>query len=770
MVSAPSGPAFRDAAPPADELLQRAARQLGGGDLHGYLEVFGLLGAIGDVHARYWTGVQLVELGLEARAAALPESLTALLQASATGALGLLEREPCEPRLLQRAGALLAGLGSPDASEALLEAARRLDPRLGGLPDGLREQADRVSPELRARALEVAARAQPAQGLRLSLCMIVRDEQEMLPRCLEAVAGAVDEIVIVDTGSRDETIEIACAFGARVIERPWTGSFADARNASFDAATGDWLLYLDADEVLVREDAELLRSLTGRTWREAFYLSETSYTGSGDRGSAVVHNALRMFRNRPEYRFEGRLHEQIAHRLPGYLPERLEAVDVRVEHFGYLDAVREARGKSRRNIALLQMQMAEGEPTPFLRFNLGCEHAAAGERAAALEQFERAWQALAGDPDRDSHKYVPALLGRLVKALRLCGRLEDARARAEQGLELFADFTDLAFEQALVARALGERERAIELCERCLEMGDAPRRYTATVGAGSHLPMLEMAELRREQGDIAAATELLERCVSEHPQFLEARFLLATALYEAGHSSAAEAQFTDLLARQPNSGRARVALAETLLAQGRYVDAAAEAAKLPIDDPLAATACTTELFACIAGAELSGVPAALARARDAGMPAGELALFAAWEQLLRTGETEIELGREAVAQLAVMLEALLRVQDFDAFEKLLGLLERCPVEERERRELLAEMYMRRGFAASAAEEWMSVCRSEPDTRALVGLARVAAVRGMPREAGEFAAAALAGDPENEIAAGLLVQVRADASSFRGPRR
>ncbi|MGH2863632.1 MAG: glycosyltransferase, partial [Solirubrobacteraceae bacterium] len=598
----------------------------------------------------------------------------------------------------------------------------------------------------------------------LSLCMIVRDEQEMLPRCLEAVAAAVDEIVIVDTGSTDATTEIARSFGARVIERAWTGSFADARNASFDAAGGDWLMYLDADEVLVREDAQQLRSLTARTWREAFYLRETSYTGDAEAGSAVAHSALRVFRNRPEYRFEGRLHEQIAHRLPGYLPERFEAVDIRVEHFGYLGVVREVRGKSRRNIELLRLQLAEGEPTPFLRFNLGCEQMAAGERAAALEQFEQAWQALAGDPARASHKFLPALLSRLVKTLRLCGRTDDALARARQGLELFPDFTDLVFEQALIARVLGERERAIECCERCLAMGEAPRRYTATIGAGSCLPMLELAELRREQGEIASAIELLERCVHEHPRFLQARFLLATALYEAGQSSAAEAQFRQVLARQPRSGRARVALAETLLAQRRYEQAAAEAAELAVDDPLAAIACRTELFARIAGAAPDRVPAALERAGAAGVPAGEIALFAAWEQLARTGDTRIEVGREAVAQLTVMLEALLRVQDFVAFEKLLGLLERSPVEERERRELLAAMYLRRGFAASAAEEWMSVCRGEPDTRALIGLARVAAVRGMAREAGEFAAAALVGDPENELAAELLAHAHADAGA------
>ena len=104
-----------------------------------------------------------------------------------------------------------------------------------------------------------------------------------------------------------------------------------------------------------------------------------------------------------------------------------------------------------------------------------------------------------------------------------------------------------------------------------------------------------------------------------------------------------------------------------------------------------------------------------------------------------------------------MLEALLRVQDFDAFELLLGLLGRAPLEERERRDLLAEMYLRRGFAASAAKEWMTICREEPDAGALMGLARVAVVRGMSREAGIFADAALMHDPDNEAAASMLAR-------------
>jgi tetratricopeptide (TPR) repeat protein len=802
------GSAPQDAADAASELPARARRLLAADDLDGYRRLFERVEPIADPHRRYWAGMGVVEQGLAACASSAPPRLPALLVAIAAGALELLEREPSEPALLNYAGVALHELWSLDAAEAMFIAAKRLDPQLDALERDLEALAVRrglqrgsgarpplrgALPDLRRRALEIAARAQPAQGLRLSLCMIVRDEQEMLPRCLAAVAGAVEEIVVVDTGSTDATMEIARSFGARVIEREWTGSFAEARNVSFDAASGDWLMYLDADEVLVREDAELLRSLTGRTWREAFYLSETNYTGDLEAGGAVAHNALRVFRNRPEYRFEGRLHEQIAHRLPGYLPERVEASGVRVEHYGYLGVVREQRQKSRRNIELLRLQQAEGQETPFLRYNLGCEHAAAGEHAAALSELERAWELLQGLPDRESARFAPALLSRLVKTLRLCERPREAFARAEDGRERFPDFTDLVLEQALAAIALGRRERAIELCERCIEMGDAPRHYTATVGAGSHLPRLYLAELRRAGGELEQAIEQLELCLREHPRFIDAvlpyagallaggaepdavvsrlerltpkpvpaaRFMLGTALFEHGASAAGEAQFRLVLARQPHSGRARVALAEALLAQRRYGEAASEAAVVASDDPLAAIACRTELFARIVEGEAAGVAGALERARAAGMAREELDLFTAWRQLAGSGASAVEISREAVPLLATMLEALLRVHDFKAFEVLLGVLQRAPMGERERRELLAEMYMRRGFAASAAEQWMAVCRQEPDVRALVGLARVAAARGMPREAGDFAAAALSRDPRSEAAASLLSRASA----------
>jgi glycosyltransferase involved in cell wall biosynthesis len=798
----------------------QAAACLDRHDLDGYAALFAQAGEIADVHARYATRTKLVEAALRAGQAVDRARVPAIYLAAARATIALLEDEPREPVLLNYAGVLLYELWSLDAAAALFAAARRLDPELANVQRNLDEVARRrkgaVSPafpraiavaltELARRARRVADRARPAEGERLSLCMIVKDEEEMLPRCLAAAAPAVDEIVIVDTGSSDRTIEIAREYGATVIERAWTGSFADARNVSFDAATGDWLMFLDADEVLVEQDVERLRALRGKTWREAFYLTEISYTGELGDGTAATHTALRVFRARPEYRFSGSLHEQIAETLPLHLPERIEATDIRIEHFGYLGAVRDAKEKSRRNIELLLKQRDEDPPAqsnPFLHFNLGSEYGAVGDAESALAEFERAWELIVNDPQGRTWGFMPALVSRLVRALRIRGRYEDCIARGAEGLARYPGFTDIVFEQAGATLALGDVDGALRLYRECIAMGDAPSKYTATVGMGTFLPTIAIAEIHHARGETAEAVALLDDCLGEYPGFfglvlpfaaalladgvgpdevvarVEARvaqltptvrFMLGTALYEAGRAEAAEAQYRLLLETQPSSGYARVALAEALLSQRRWADAVAAAAELADDDPHAVAARRSELFALLVEDDVEVARGVLARAAVAGMPGGELAFFGAWADVTspaggcsRSPEGETRrpaLPIDAVAPLATALEALLRVQEVDVFGLLVDLLDGCPIPSRERRELLAGMYLRRGFLASAAEEWLGVCQADPrDVRGLVGLAQVAAAQGMTDDAIEFAREACALDAGDRRATRLLARL------------
>jgi glycosyltransferase involved in cell wall biosynthesis/Tfp pilus assembly protein PilF len=764
------------------------------GDLASYGRLFEQAALHEDVHRRYRARTALLEQGFAIAGRVRAGRARQIYPQIARQAVALLDHDPLEPVILNFAGVAFYELWSLEAAQALFEAALRLDPNLPHGRANLAATAERrrkLGPQsarqaasvtgLEARARKIAQAAAPASGLRLSLCMIVRDEEEMLPRCLAAVAGAVDEIIVVDTGSQDRTIEIAREFGARVIEFAWTGSFSEARNVSFDAAGGDWLMYLDADEVLVADDIEKLRALTTHTWREAFYLVETNFTGEITDGTAVTHNALRVFRNRPEYRFEGRLHEQIGQRLPGYLPERIEQTSVRVEHYGYLGVVRDAKEKSRRNIELLRAQQAESPPSAFLHFNLGSEYAAAGDADAALAEFEAAWEMVEREDVGGAYEFMPSLVARLVKSLRVCGRPADAIERARDGLARFPNFTDLVFEQASAALALGREAEAIAFYERCVELGDAPVRYTATVGCGTHLPRIALAELHLRRREHAEARVLLDWCITHEPGFFGTvlpyaaallgsglspqevvseierrvseptptiRFMLGTALYEAGAGAAAEEQYRLVLDRQPHNPQARVALAEVLLYQRRYAEAAAAAAELQSDSPLAAMAVRSELFGNVLAGQLDRLDAVFKRAREASVPTAEIELFDAWANLERGEPAGPRIKLSAIALLGVVLEALLRVREFDAFERLVGLLRDSELAAREQRELLATIYLRRGFSASAAEEWLAVCADDPDVRALLGLARIARAQGMNADAAVFAARALELDPSN----------------------
>jgi len=792
----------------AESLAFQARTVLANGDVAAFSALFDTAGELTDPHRRFHARLALIDAGFTVTGQASEATATRVYVAIANAALTMLEQTPSEPTLLNLTGVALYELWSLDAAQALFRAARRLDPSLQNVDRNLdevgrRKRAGRRTrplnaavPGLARRATSVANRATPAAGLTLSLCMIVRDEEQMLPRCLAAAAPAVDEIIVVDTGSTDATVDIAKSFGATVIEFPWTGSFSDARNVSFDAATSDWVIYLDADEILVTEDIEQLRALTGRTWREAFYLTETSYTGELGDGAAMVNNALRVFRNRPEYRFKDRLHEQIAHTLPTYIPGRVEQTAVRVTHYGYLGAVRDAKEKSLRNVELLRKQAAESPKTPFLHFNLGSEYIVAGNLPAAVEELRTARTLLTQEGGLTRCEYAPSLFTRLVMVLRMCGRMSEAHATADEGLELFPQHTDLVLAQGRIAQTQGEIDQAVALYRRCLEMGDAPARYGPQLGGGTFLPRLALGELHLERDEVAEARAELQWCVDHHPEFLavagpyvlallrdgvapaevvarlegldalpaSVRLTVAAVLQRAGATAEAEQQYRLALDAAPANARARTSLGELLLGRGAWDEAVQQVAEIPADDPYAGLAVRIELCGLVGRASRERVEEALDRATAAGLSSAERTVFTTWAAVAE-GATETEpLAVAGAPLLGVVLETLLRGADGERFVALLPVLHRSRLARREQRELLAQMYLNHGLVAQAAQEWMAVCEEAPDVRALVGLARIALRQEMPEDAVNFAAAALELDPASAQARALLGAIPAAAAA------
>ena len=144
----------------------------------------------------------------------------------------------------------------------------------------------------------------------LSLCMIVRNEERTLPRCLDAVRSLCSEMVIVDTGSTDMTPEIASGYGAKVTHFDFTFvDFAAARNHGLKLATGQWILVLDADEILHSESLPLVEEFLSRNDNAGYYFERVNYHGNSK--TTTTDYAVRLFPNRADYRFRGRVHETV---------------------------------------------------------------------------------------------------------------------------------------------------------------------------------------------------------------------------------------------------------------------------------------------------------------------------------------------------------------------------------------------------------------------------------------------------------------------------
>lgn len=199
----------------------------------------------------------------------------------------------------------------------------------------------------------------------VSLCMIVKNEEKMLPACLDSVKGFVDEIIIVDTGSVDRTKEIALDYNCKLFHFKWIDDFSAARNESIKHATGQWILYLDADERLRYPDFNYLRAtLQQAEAKIGGFVCNIISPHKSLSGAVEVHKGAypRIFRNLvyPKIQFTGKVHEQIT---PSLRENDLELVfsDVEIEHLGYNVENEVMQQKVKRNYKLL-LQHVQNEP------------------------------------------------------------------------------------------------------------------------------------------------------------------------------------------------------------------------------------------------------------------------------------------------------------------------------------------------------------------------------------------------------------------------
>jgi tetratricopeptide (TPR) repeat protein len=199
---------------------------------------------------------------------------------------------------------------------------------------------------------------------RISACMIVKDEEKLLPGCLESIRDWVDEIVIVDTGSSDRTRDIAREYGARLFEQSWTGDFSHHRNQSIEQASGDWVFIIDADERFYLEDVPLV--IDALREGRCSLLSVGLFNVYGhDEERRTFSNSVRFFKRDLNLRYAGIVHNALE--LPQNTP--ILHTRARIKHLGYNLTPEQMAAKFQRTRQLLQQQLADNPADIFALFN-----------------------------------------------------------------------------------------------------------------------------------------------------------------------------------------------------------------------------------------------------------------------------------------------------------------------------------------------------------------------------------------------------------------
>jgi tetratricopeptide (TPR) repeat protein len=243
-----------------------------------------------------------------------------------------------------------------------------------------------------------------------------------------------------------------------------------------------------------------------------------------------------------------------------------------------------------------------------------------------------------------------------------------------------------------------------------------------------------------------------------------ASLLAATACLEAQRLEEAEVLFSEVLERQPANDAARIGLAEARLARRAWLEAVEAASGVPAESPLAAAAAAEILFAHAASGDESSLRSAIAANESAGVTLADRLLYTAWADAIAGSTWASSLPAAAAKTAATALEALLRVQEFKSFELLASVADSIAVQRNDWREVLARMYLRRGFLQSATDEWIASVNEQPTASAFLGLAQVAYARSLPEDAMVFAEQALRLDPQALDVQTLVKTLRARAAA------
>lgn len=359
----------------------------------------------------------------------------------------------------------------------------------------------------------------------ISLCMIVRDEEEFLDACLQSVNRVADEIVILDTGSTDLTVEIARSYGARVYVHPWNNSFSEARNAAIDLATGDWILVLDADERLDESSKQLIRSAVNNTGSDAYYLSQHNYTDSSTQ-DFIVNPTCRLWRNLPQNRYEGRVHERPTvllrkHAVVGH-------IDAIIHHYGNQPRIFAERDKCSRYIELIQADLHDNPDDASKLHDMAISYYVEGRFKEALTYLLHAAEIV-----KPKSSLAGLVYSSLISAYYRDGSQEEAISSLNHALSLGVRHPEIHYAGGQAFMSLGRLKEAVSHFKKAIDIGSTGK-WTGDAAAWGHKAQEAIAICCMNLGHYAEALEYGLEALQVTPDRDEIKDVVANACFHLG--------------------------------------------------------------------------------------------------------------------------------------------------------------------------------------------------------------------------------------------
>ncbi|MBF2416397.1 transcriptional anti-repressor GmaR [Listeria seeligeri] len=343
----------------------------------------------------------------------------------------------------------------------------------------------------------------------ISICMIVKNEAHILRQSLASFRKFTEEIIIVDTGSTDETKKIAKEFTDFVYDFEWTGNFSDARNFAATKATGKWVMAIDADECLEEESYLKLKKQL-KLQNESIYMAQIiSFTGEKGRVTTTNHMP-RIYKNDGTICFRGVIHEQ----LEAVDKHSIEAgiADVKIYHYGYMSEIVEKQGKSNRNLRLLEKEVKNNKDSGFVHFNIGQEMNRLGKKEEALKEFSEAFRL------RDDNQYIWAKLSayHIADLLEQEKRYEESLAIIEEARIIWPNVPEFPLKKANILYLSHQLEDAKEIYQSLLETTTIDYQPIVLYEATNFIPHKMLGHIYLEEKDYTRAMTYFSKAYAEN--------------------------------------------------------------------------------------------------------------------------------------------------------------------------------------------------------------------------------------------------------------